>query len=64
VPAGQLVGVPIAAVNRMRSLWGEDAWEFKPQRWLNNGEGIPAAAKDVQGHRNLVTFVNGPRTCV
>jgi cytochrome P450 len=61
VPAGQLVGVPIGAVHHMRSLWGEDAWEFKPQRWLHNGAGIPAAVREFQGHRNLVTFASGPR---
>jgi cytochrome P450 len=48
----------------MKSLWGEDAWEFKPERWLNGGQGIPASAKDLQGHRHLITFVNGPRTCL
>jgi cytochrome P450 len=61
VKAGQSVAVPIAVVNRLRSLWGEDAWEFKPERWLNDGEGIPAAAKEIQGHRHLTTFSNGPR---
>lgn len=62
VAAGEKVAVPIRVVNRLRSLWGEDAWEFKPERWLNDGEGIPAAAKDIQGHRHLVTFIAGPRT--
>jgi cytochrome P450 len=64
IPAGQKTAVPIFVVNRMKSLWGEDAWDFKPERWLNNGQGIPASAKDVQGHRHLITFVNGPRTCL
>jgi hypothetical protein len=35
--------------------------QFKPEWWLNNGQGIPAAAREIQGHRNLITFVNGPR---
>ena len=26
--------------------------------------GIPARAKEVQGHRHLLTFVDGPRTCL
>jgi cytochrome P450 len=64
VEAGSIVSVPIAAVHRLRSLWGEDAHEFKPERWLNNGEGIGAGAKELQGHRHLLTFTNGPRTCL
>jgi cytochrome P450 len=62
VAAGTLIAVPIRVVNRMRSLWGEDAGEFKPERWLDGGAGIPASAKDIQGHRHLITFINGPRT--
>jgi hypothetical protein len=27
-------------------------------------ERLPASAKDLQGHRHLITFVNGPRTCL
>jgi cytochrome P450 len=61
VPAGTQVAVPIAVVNRMRSLWGEDAWEFKPERWLDGGVGIPAAIKDIQGHQHLLTFISGPK---
>ncbi|KAH0826177.1 hypothetical protein J3R83DRAFT_5601 [Lanmaoa asiatica] len=26
--------------------------------------GIPAKAKEIQGHRHLLTFVDGPRTCL
>jgi cytochrome P450 len=64
VAAGQQVAVPVRTVNRLKSLWGEDAFEFKPERWLNDGEGIPAAAKAVQGHRHLLTFLSGPRSYV
>jgi hypothetical protein len=64
VAAGQKVAVPIAVVNRLTSLWGDDAREFKPERWLANGEGIPAAAKALQGHHHLLTFIDGPRMCV
>lgn len=64
VEAGANVGVPIAAVNLMRSLWGDDAHEFKPERWLKGEEGLPAGAKELQGHRHLLTFINGPRTCL
>lgn len=50
-------------MNRSTTLWGPDAKEFKPERWIGE-QGIPAAAKDVQGHRHLLTFIDGPRTCL
>ncbi|KAG2046590.1 hypothetical protein BDR06DRAFT_1014587, partial [Suillus hirtellus] len=37
--------------------------EFKPDRWLTE-DGISGKAKEVQGHRHLLTFVDGPRTCL
>jgi hypothetical protein len=48
-------------VNRLRSLWGPDAHEFNPERWLDSGAGIPAAGKQIQGHKHLLTFIDGPR---
>jgi cytochrome P450 len=62
VPAGTRVAVPIAVVNRMHSLWGDDAWDFKPERWLHDGSHVPAAVQDIQGHRHLTTFISGPKT--
>ena len=35
VPEGTKVFVGIAAVNKDKSLWGEDALEWKPDRWLS-----------------------------
>ena len=34
VPSGTVILVSVAACNREKSLWGEDADEFKPERWL------------------------------
>ncbi|KAG1849950.1 cytochrome P450 [Suillus subalutaceus] len=52
-----------AAINRSSAIWGPDAKEFKPDRWLTE-DGISGKAKEVQGHRHLLTFVDGPRTCL
>lgn len=60
---GQLVTIPIRTMNRSTKIWGEDAKEFKPQRWLEEG-GIQGKAKEIQGYRHLLTFVDGPRTCM
>ena len=63
VPKGSIVLVPAHAVNRSVTLWGADAKEFKPERWLSP-HGIPKAAQEVQGHRHLLTFADGPRICI
>ena len=35
VPKGTNVIVGITAVNRDKAIWGEDALEWKPERWLS-----------------------------
>ncbi|KAG1729375.1 cytochrome P450 [Suillus lakei] len=60
---GSLMVISIRAINRSSVIWGPDAKEFKPDRWLTE-EGISGKAKEVQGHRHLLTFVDGPRTCL
>ncbi|EKM59818.1 uncharacterized protein PHACADRAFT_192193 [Phanerochaete carnosa HHB-10118-sp] len=61
VKKGDLVILPILALNRRKEIWGEDAHEFKPERW----EHIPEAAASVSGvWSNLLTFSGGPRACI
>ncbi|KAG2101113.1 cytochrome P450 [Suillus discolor] len=63
IAKGSLFVIPIEAINRSLAIWGPDAKEFKPDRWLTE-DGITGKAKEVQGHRHLLTFVDGPRTCL
>ncbi|EIW62267.1 cytochrome P450 [Trametes versicolor FP-101664 SS1] len=63
VRAGQHMTVPIGAINVSAHFWGADAREFRPERWLAD-DGIPKKAQEVQGHRHLLTFVDGPRMCL
>ena len=61
------VTVSMESVNRSTAMWGQDAKTFRPSRWLEDAQGqdgIPAKAKGIQGHRHLLTFVDGPRTCI
>ena len=60
---GQEVLIPIRMINRSCDIWGPDAKEFKPERWLNE-DGFPAKVKLVSGHRHLLTFSDGARTCL
>jgi len=47
------------AMGRMKSLWGEDCYEFKPERWiLETGK-----LRYVPSHKFLA-FSSGPRTCL
>jgi cytochrome P450 len=51
-------------MNRATSIWGPEAKEFVPERWLEDEKGLPTRAKDIQGYHHLLTFVDGPRTCL
>ncbi|KAJ7770516.1 cytochrome P450 [Mycena metata] len=58
---GQIVHIPILAVNTDKEIWGEDAAEFKPERW----EHVPKAASAVPGvWANLLSFFAGPHNCI
>jgi len=50
VPKNTTVHFSVAAMNRSRAIWGEDAKEFKPQRWLRaDGPSEPTAFGRVPG---------------
>ncbi|KAI6021735.1 hypothetical protein PISMIDRAFT_674045 [Pisolithus microcarpus 441] len=63
VARGTRLGISIPSVNRSTEIWGEDAKVFRPERWLEE-DGIPRKAQDIQAYRHLLTFVDGPRTCL
>ncbi|KAJ7447527.1 cytochrome P450 [Mycena galericulata] len=61
VPKGQTIHIPILAINTDTELWGEDAKEWKPDRWAN----IPDAVTAIPGvWANLLTFFAGPHNCI
>jgi len=58
---GDSVYIPVRAINRSKSIWGEDATEFKPDRWLS----IPETAHRVPAlWGNQLGFSVGPRACI
>lgn len=61
VPAGSTVTYSIYSVGRMKSIWGEDCMEFKPERWLSPEGNRFEPPKD--GYK-FVAFNAGPRTCL
>uniref|UniRef100_A0A0G7ZNT9 Cytochrome P450 CYP86K6 n=1 Tax=Picea glauca TaxID=3330 RepID=A0A0G7ZNT9_PICGL len=59
VKKGSKVLVLIYATNRMESVWGKDAREFKPERWINQ-YGICVKESDYK----YPVFNAGPRLCL
>ncbi|KAG2003385.1 cytochrome p450 [Coprinopsis cinerea AmutBmut pab1-1] len=64
IPAKTDILVGILACNRNPDLWGPDANEWKPERWL---KGLPQEVMDakVPGiYSHLMTFIGGGRACI
>lgn len=58
---GQNIGIPIALINTSEEIWGEDALEFNPSRWIS----VPRAAGGIPGvWGNVLTFSKGPGACI
>ncbi|KAF9239542.1 hypothetical protein LCP9604111_9084 [Penicillium roqueforti] len=66
VPAGSIVGMNPYIVGRNPSVWGEDAEEFRPERWLRGeSETEDALQKRLQSMNKLdLTFGGGSRICL
>ncbi|KZW00396.1 cytochrome P450 [Exidia glandulosa HHB12029] len=61
IKKGDSIFVPILALNRAEDIWGEDAREFRPERWLS----VPDKANSIPGvFAGLMTFIGGPRSCI
>ncbi|GJP40918.1 hypothetical protein CLOM_g581 [Closterium sp. NIES-68] len=58
IPAGCGVLVPVGAMHRRKELWGDDADEFKPERFAN---GISQAATHPLA---FFPFTAGPHICI
>ncbi|CAE6445095.1 Cytochrome P450 86A7 [Arabidopsis thaliana] [Rhizoctonia solani] len=57
---GEFIHIPIEGMNLLKSVWGEDAHQFNPDRWDN----LPATVKTNPGlYSNLLTFLAGPNSC-
>ncbi|KAF1809744.1 cytochrome P450 [Eremomyces bilateralis CBS 781.70] len=61
IPKGTTVILAPWAVNRSKELWGQDAAEFKPERWLAPGKSNSGGA---ESNFSFLTFLHGPRSCI
>lgn len=60
ISKGQIISLPIIAINRMNAIW-EDPMNFRPDRWLSP---LPHPELTPRGWGNTLTFSEGPRNCV
>ncbi|KAF8647176.1 hypothetical protein AX16_007005 [Volvariella volvacea WC 439] len=61
IAKGSFIHVSIEAFNLDKTVWGEDAWEFNPDRWDN----LPPLVQHQPGlFSNTLTFSAGPRSCI
>ena len=58
LPAGVQVGLPLMLIHRDYDIWGDDAKEFKPERF---SEGVSKATKNKM---SFFSFSSGPRLCI
>ncbi|KAK5113197.1 hypothetical protein LTR62_003533 [Meristemomyces frigidus] len=63
IPKGTTVILAPWAVNTSTHLWGSDALEFKPERWLD-AEGKANNKGSAASNFSFLTFLHGPRSCI
>jgi cytochrome P450 len=58
---GDIITIPIQVLNRSVELWGEDAREFRPDRWSD----LPESVKEIPNVTgNTLTFMAGGHACI
>ncbi|OBZ67957.1 Docosahexaenoic acid omega-hydroxylase CYP4F3 [Grifola frondosa] len=64
ISKGTSILIGVTGSNTSKALWGEDASEWKPDRWLSP---LPRALEEahIPGvYSNLMTFLGGGRSCI
>ncbi|KFX94972.1 hypothetical protein V490_04061 [Pseudogymnoascus sp. VKM F-3557] len=65
IPAGTIVGINSWVMHANKSVYGEDAESFRPERWLdeeNEGEAFEERLREMK--RCNMAFGAGPRVCI
>ncbi|KAI0955823.1 hypothetical protein AcV7_006386 [Taiwanofungus camphoratus] len=64
IPKGTTIIIGILGCNINKALWGEDAHEWKPERWLSP---LPPAVDEARipgVYSKTLTFLGGGRSCI
>ncbi|TRM57261.1 cytochrome P450 [Schizophyllum amplum] len=65
ITKGTPVYIGMGAANRSTTIWGADAAELKPERWMEKSidESTPNGVKMPGIYSNIMTFLGGGRAC-
>jgi len=61
-PNGTHIFVSLGGPNRSEAIWGNDAKEWRPERWFDGGE--PWTERVPGIYSNLMSFIGGGRACI
>ncbi|KAI0355254.1 cytochrome P450 [Trametes cingulata] len=64
VPKDTSIMIGIISWNCSKAVWGEDALEWKPERWLSALPASVTEAKVPGVYSHLMTFLGGGRACI
>lgn len=64
IAAGTILIVAPWAINNSPKLWGPDAHESKPERWIDPHTNKPNQTGGVDTNYAFLTFLHGPRSCI
>ncbi|KAI1823764.1 cytochrome P450 [Xylaria intraflava] len=62
IPKGVTVVLSMWQMNRSTELWGPEAGEFRPERWISGGK--PNSHGGAASNYEFLTFLHGPRSCI
>lgn len=61
IPSNTTIIICPWAINTSKHLWGDDARDFNPDRWLGAGRANTGGA---ESNYAITTFLHGPRSCI
>ncbi|KAH9066246.1 cytochrome P450 [Lactarius vividus] len=64
IKKGTPIDISLAAYNRLPDVWGEDANEWNPERFLDPPRGFKEASSNIGVFGNLMSFSTGTRGCI
>ncbi|KAH6912609.1 cytochrome P450 [Coprinopsis sp. MPI-PUGE-AT-0042] len=64
VPKGTIVILSVLGINNDPSIWGGDAAEWKPERWMSTLPETVTNARIPGIYSHLMTFAGGSRACI
>ena len=64
IPRGTTIVISPRATNHSKALWGENAMEFVPGRWLKDDGQTFNAGGGTESNYAMLTFLHGPRSCI